>query len=1587
MHHRATRTLPTLRIECPTPEHPLSQRPSRSSSAMNATGKGTEKKGTTRPRADDGGADPDARLAKKARSPRVLPDGAALEPSRTYNSVFLPTQMAASARAVGVGEILGVGKMHGKPIPSREGQVFASLRLVYLEEEHRGAAVPTSFPWMGEPGEAPRTLADAFKVHILAWDTRFLEPFEGSLARAPASSTDNGKDAGQAGSNAVGPATVGGADPEHASVGGKEPVVSSVRATRATSGSQVAVAASAVAAGAGVGAPGTPRSGTAVTTEVHAADTTGSGLPQATGRTASTGGSTQPTGLSQMSRCVLFWPGDAHEAAGVATAVYLQTGASKADGAVDLARVRVKSIRNGHPRAESPLPKGANVSGDEAVCTMHDCVEKVLAWPVALLCPFTSVDNMYRPGVEGESVADTGESAAARSPGGGTGTREKGVASARGDEVGSNDEEVCEAEEGSPRAAVPRESASPAPVAGIGVDGEDSPRGSSGTREKAVPSVRGDNVGSNDEEGRGAEQESPRATPPSRPASPAGVAAVGVDGEDSRRDDHEVGVLSGNAGRVDGATRRGPAVAPAVAAVGPAAAMVSGGPGDKLSELFKSPEYKRKRVYCGIGQMQLAEYALRKVDMGDELGLMDKLRGGFDESISHLHVTLAEASDVSVEDCVIEKDGETWLHPNAVVIVLDGQHRLLFMGRLQELKQVAPGFFNKVCCMLWLRVDGSYMSAGEVLDIMGACANGNETKPYSFSDNAFAVRSHAYIFRGTAPRVGGGDEVRRFTDILHRSPVTRAQSRSSCATYARLGLFLADHEEAFSMLERAMRECADITLTHVSDEKVYSRGIIGFEACLDAVRALLRHRKAQKQTKYGPFKNWASQFYALVIHGLDAVGKYGGAQVPQATLSDRLDIDVSASVRRRTVRESLQASLLEFLPTKKFASQYEKEVRSIVARMARNLPTGDSDVEVVPVDRPSKAPSRSRRSTGTARSAMQRELQSLGGGSRGATSAAADSSRTRSRPKRGHFSNMGVDTGAPQRVSARRRAPKRATSHAASGSDEGSDEEYASDAGSAGAAAAGAGEGGAERSDKPAEPATAEVDKLFYEVPDLPEDFRGVTVVEDDEAPSAADLHCLSVPWTMVDEPGRCKANKAYLKALGLPEKHRANLLVSTSDIFAEARAVDAHAAFNVMCSMDLKTIAGRLRGEAAPRAITTAIGGFPEALIARRAVEDSAIGAAFFASQRRQLDHVGFCLFEGVLSDAMFPWLLPGDNPAPPHVKQLMDYALGSFSKYKADYDRLVSEAKEKLAQEQAAAREKVRLDRLARRREQARARKGKARDPPTGDESDRSGEQSEDDGQSGSSEEVRKNLADDPKAAVNNWPHPDGSDEWGSITNINPQVDYHRRIEMKTRYQSRRAFMFDRPEHVPELAHLPRCKALVDVRCSLLVKKLGLMEGNHPYEAAAIGSRLLATPIGCEPQRLHCDYETAPMYESPFTPPRLPGCFVIFTGEHDDWVRLVPRSHFAMNNKDSQGLDLTEDGIGELYQIRIENIPPFSVIVIRADVVHAGDGLPESDNDDKWYARIRGHMMYLPKGMAMPDKVYYVDHFFHPAMQEEKK
>ena len=191
-----------------------------------------------------------------------------------------------------------------------------------------------------------------------------------------------------------------------------------------------------------------------------------------------------------------------------------------------------------------------------------------------------------------------------------------------------------------------------------------------------------------------------------------------------------------------------------------------------------------------------------------------------------------------------------------------------------------------------------------------------------------------------------------------------------------------------------------------------------------------------------------------------------------------------------------------------------------------------------------------------------------------------------------------------------------------------------------------------------------------------------------------------------------------------------------------------------------------------------------------------------------------------------------------------------------------------------------------------------------------------------------------------------------------------------MKTRYQSQGPLMFGAPESKKELAHLPRCKALVELRISALLFKTGVMYGRkHAVMGPASGSCFLVTAPGCKPQRLHCDVSVNGMETSGGRPPADPGYFCIFTGPQQDAVRIVPRSHFAVNElvdakkgKDFSASYFTEQVI----------IPPFSVLAVRADVLHDGEGM----SDVNGTRRIRGHILFVRADRAIPDHVYYHDH-----------
>ena len=261
-------------------------------------------------------------------------------------------------------------------------------------------------------------------------------------------------------------------------------------------------------------------------------------------------------------------------------------------------------------------------------------------------------------------------------------------------------------------------------------------------------------------------------------------------------------------------------------------------------------------------------------------------------------------------------------------------------------------------------------------------------------------------------------------------------------------------------------------------------------------------------------------------------------------------------------------------------------------------------------------------------------------------------------------------------------------------------------------------------------------------------------------------ISTLRVPSTGVFTATLGKKRDAYLDVMGFPPGHRAHFVVCFADIIKSMRAVDAHAAFSEMMRLRVPYTGGCVRAQERVKD-----GDDVELALGRRAWEDSDMSSAYFSAKRVELELNGFCMFEGMLSDAAVPGGGPAtygvDTTGTPPVVALMEYVGESFDRYVAEYMDLIERAKADLQKRREEALAKVKEQRLRKRRELYRARNPGGKPKAVEAESD------SESSSSSLEEDVQLFMDENQDNTANDRLNPDEADEWISITNKSKQAD----------------------------------------------------------------------------------------------------------------------------------------------------------------------------------------------------------------------
>jgi len=219
-----------------------------------------------------------------------------------------------------------------------------------------------------------------------------------------------------------------------------------------------------------------------------------------------------------------------------------------------------------------------------------------------------------------------------------------------------------------------------------------------------------------------------------------------------------------------------------------------------------------------------------------------------------------------------------------------------------------------------------------------------------------------------------------------------------------------------------------------------------------------------------------------------------------------------------------------------------------------------------------------------------------------------------------------------------------------------------------------------------------------------------------------------------------------------------------------------------------------------------------------------------------------------------------------------------------------------------------------------------------------------------------------------------------WGTVLNRDEVSDKKRDNDKRgTRYISHRKMFHEAIEAKPEMESLVKSKALLDVRLAIMALKLGVIgRGEERCKIPATGGRLLASAPGCPRQLYHVDHDLSHLRgKDTKVLPASPGGFALCTGAEGDDLWVVPRSHFGLHKSDVLGKDF-----GPGYEAIKISIPPYSVVFVRGDCVHAGAEVSGSDTR----TRFRYHLYFMPHGVVAVNAITRTGGFRHGGHDGER-
>ena len=942
-------------------------------------------------------------------------------------------------------------------------------------------------------------------------------------------------------------------------------------------------------------------------------------------------------------------------------------------------------------------------------------------------------------------------------------------------------------------------------------------------------------------------------------------------------------------------------------------------------------------------------YKLRAVDEVYKRELADSLLGGFHTYLSLMHTTVRRHNNHDKKpDEFFTGEGDT-LRVNAYAEVLEGGHRKAGMAYNLERRRCPEDRYANCRTWNWMRKDGRDMTDFEMVNLSQHLATGAATRVYKFTDYIHRTFSLARLHLSTAADIaeqqGLQDSVCTLTEfcgVLNGSGCMGDLSASHIAVYARIGLYMAQHQEAYKTFAKYLKDDSRICLTHLSPATIYEMEPPGMLLALQCVRMLISSDATKKAGSAarkikggrrvptrGPFKQFGSAFYEQVATLYNVLRSTVDATATHATVEDVLDYGVvNVGTTTRSVRDFICNQMAAFSTT-----NVEKRTamirRRVVMAMDKYLlvapgqnaggPGGvDSDADIVVVpdgDRdniPSGGPAPS---AGPARGGDSAVV------GRGSSAAVPDvmpnvvdngtlrrSARRAATAKGRKLNHNDFDEGRsvlsvkktihkkkkPTNKSSTKKPKKnvsKETTVKAVAPDSSTSEEYTDDSNQVEEGSAGEGPAG---DDLPGEEQHRNRGRAF--VDDVPETVPAWIRAppSSTEPPFASWTRLVRIPTDSWQAPMSFPCVRTLLHACGLPREHRANIVLSRREVDNINLFLDLHASRTVHHAEETW-----LAGEhVIPNDVLQRVQACTQSTqkACAMALHNNNNALAFFMTREKELFDNGFTVLTGVMHDA--------------HLRDRSGAIIAPSTV--APIARLVSMGN-------------ATLDKELR----------------------------------------REDFTPGEKDAM-----------WDHIYNRgNHAADLKDRERLASRFMSR-CFLMSHYLDQQRDRDLLRAKCLVDARLGMIAAKMGIAFGagvTRTVPSIAMpktGGRLLATGPECIRQHLHTDCMVRTCFEGGRPRPSpVPGYFMVATGSFTAGLWVVPRSHAALA---LPTVPIREEALKN-SKVEFITIPPYSVLIGRGDVAHGGAGFRDLGIRDG--RCMRYHMPFTTHGRTLSDAVYPAD------------